>query len=80
MTSLNATNARKKFYSIISDVSHSHNPVHVSSKKGSVVMISEDDWNSISETLHLNSIPGMTKSIKKGMAESLSKCSKKLRW
>ena len=80
MTSLNATNARKNFYSIISDVSNSHNPVHVSSKKGSVVMISEDDWNSISETLHLNSIPGMTESIKKGMSESLSKCSKKLSW
>ncbi len=80
MTSINVTSARKNLYSIISNVNSSHNPIHIAGKKGSAVLLSEDDWNSISETLHLSSIPGMVDSIKKGLSEPLSKCSKKLNW
>lgn len=80
MTSMNVTNARKKLYSIIEEVNVSHTPIHITGKNGSAVILSEDDWNAIAETLHLSSIPGMTKSIKEGMKEPLDKCSDSLEW
>ena len=80
MTSINVTNARKNLYSIISSINISHDPVHIAGKKGSAVLLSEDDWNSIAETLHLSAIPGMAESIKKGLLEPISNCSKKLKW
>lgn len=67
MTTINVTNARKYIYSIIDDVNLSHEPVLVTGKNNNAIMISENDWNSISETLFLSNIPGMTDSIKKGM-------------
>ncbi|MFC1504757.1 type II toxin-antitoxin system Phd/YefM family antitoxin [Spirochaetota bacterium] len=80
MTTINVTNARKKLYSLIEDVNSSHDTIHITGKNGSAVILSEDDWNSIEETLHLSSIPGMTESIKKGLAEPINKCSNKLNW
>jgi antitoxin YefM len=80
VNTINVTNARKQLYSIIEDVNTSHNPIHITSKNGSAVLISEKDWNSIEETLHLSSIPGMTESIKKGMEEPLKNCVKDLDW
>ena len=44
------------------------------------MLISEDDWRSISETLHLSSIPGMVDSIKKGMKEKIEECDEDLDW
>jgi prevent-host-death family protein len=80
MTTINVTNARKQLYTIIEDVNSSHNPIHITSKKGSAVLISEEDWSSIEETLHLSSIPGMAESIKKGLAEPIDKCVNTLDW
>ncbi|WP_419584609.1 type II toxin-antitoxin system Phd/YefM family antitoxin, partial [Thiolapillus sp.] len=45
-----------------------------------VVLVSEEDWNAISETLHLMSIPGMGESIKEGMKTPVSECSEELDW
>lgn len=80
MTSITASEARKRLYRLLDEVSESHEPVHISGKRHSGVLISEDDWRSISETLHLTNIPGMRESIIKGLRTPVAKCSEKLEW
>ena len=80
MSSINITNARKELYRIIEKINESHEPVHVIGKNGSVVMVAEDDWKAIEETLYLTSIPGMRESIHQGMKESVEDCSENLDW
>ncbi|MDD5589416.1 MAG: type II toxin-antitoxin system Phd/YefM family antitoxin [Candidatus Nanoarchaeia archaeon] len=63
MDKLNVTEARKKIFKLINDTLDSHKPFGIISKKGNVVVIPEEDWNSIEETLYLSSIPGMKESI-----------------
>ena len=59
MTILNATEARSKLYSLIDEATETHQPVVITGKRGNAVLVSEEDWNAISETLHLLSVPGM---------------------
>jgi prevent-host-death family protein len=80
MTSITASEARKRLYRLLDEVSESHEPVHISGKRHSGVLISEDDWRSISETLYLTNIPGMRDSIIKGLKTRVDKCSEKLEW
>ncbi|HFQ13736.1 MAG TPA: type II toxin-antitoxin system Phd/YefM family antitoxin [Gammaproteobacteria bacterium] len=80
MTILNATEARAKLYSLIDEARDTHQPIVITGKRGNAVLVSEDDWNAIAETLHLLSIPGMRESIKNGMDQDLSECSKDLDW
>ena len=64
MTAINATTARKNLYQLISDVNTNSTPVTITNNRGkNAVLISEDDWNAIQETLYLNSIPGTAESI-----------------
>lgn len=80
MTILNATEARSRLYSLIDETAITHQPIVITGKRGNAVLVSEEDWNSISETLHLLSIPGMRESITEGMKESMEDCSKELDW
>ena len=80
MTTLTATEARKNIYSLVDDVHESHEAIQIQGKRGSAVLISEDDWRSLQETLYLSSVTGMKKSILKGMKTPVRKCSKKLVW
>ncbi len=80
MSSINITNSNKKLFKLIKNANESHEPIYITSKNGSVVMISEEDWKSIEETLYLNSIPKIKKSIIKGMKEPIEICSDKLDW
>lgn len=80
MTILNATEARSKLYSLIDEASESHQPIVIKGKRGNAVLISEEDWNAISETLNLLSIPGMRESIKEGMETPVSECVEELDW
>ncbi|MES9833446.1 MAG: type II toxin-antitoxin system Phd/YefM family antitoxin [Candidatus Thiodiazotropha sp. DIVDIV] len=80
MTILNATEARSKLYTLIDETSETHQPIVITGKRGNAVLVSEEDWNSIAETLHLLSVPGMRESIKEGMKAGLSECSKELDW
>jgi antitoxin YefM len=80
MTSLPATQARSKLYQLLDEAAESHEPIQITGKRGNAVLISEDDWRSIQETLYLVSMPGLRESIRKGMAEPLSKASKKPGW
>jgi prevent-host-death family protein len=80
MTILNVTEARTKLYSLIDEAADTHQPIVITGKRGNAVLVSEEDWNSISETLHLLSVPGMRESIKEGMNEPITECSKELDW
>ena len=80
MAILTASAARSKLYRLIDQTNESHEPVIISGKRSNAVLVSEDDWKSIQETLYLTSIPGMKESIVKGMKEPLSKSIKKIDW
>ena len=80
MRILSATEARAKLYNLIDEASETHEPIVITGKRGNAVLISEEDWNAISETLHLLSVPGMRESIQAGMNEPVSECSEELDW
>ncbi|MFC1485176.1 type II toxin-antitoxin system Phd/YefM family antitoxin [bacterium] len=69
MVNLNATKARKEFFEIIKDVINTHQIFHIHHKKGDVVLLSEEEYESLNETLELLSIPGFRESIKKSMKQ-----------
>lgn len=73
MTAINITQARNNLYKLMAEVNASSQPVTITNNRGkNGVLISEDDWNTIQETLYLNSIPGMTESILKAGLEPIS--------
>ena len=74
MSAINITNARKELYNLVEDVNLYSEPTLIVSKKGNAVLISESDWNTIQETIYLNSIPGMVESIKEGMDTAIENC------
>ncbi|MDE6419210.1 MAG: type II toxin-antitoxin system Phd/YefM family antitoxin [Lachnospiraceae bacterium] len=76
MTAISVTKARENIYQILSEVNSSSQPITITNNRGkNAVLISEDDWNAIQETLYLNSIPGMAESIKEAEKEPLEECS-----
>lgn len=80
MTTFNATEARTKLYNLIDETTTTHKPITITGKRGNAVLLSEEDWNAINETLFLLSIPGMRKSIRHGMKSKLKDASRKLDW
>ena len=80
MTTLSASEARKRLYSLVDEVKDSHEPVQIVGKRSSAVLISEEDWKAIEETLYLASILGMRESIKKGIKTPIGKCSEEPGW
>jgi prevent-host-death family protein len=80
MTILKATEARSKLYALIDEAAETHKPIMITGKRGNAVLVAEEDWNAINETLYLLSIPGMRESIREGMAEDLDECARKLDW
>jgi antitoxin YefM len=80
MTNLTASEARKRLYALVDDVSESHEPVRIAGKRNAAVLLSEEDWRAIQETLYLDSIPGMRESIIKGLRTPVEKCKQDLDW
>jgi prevent-host-death family protein len=80
MSSINITNGRKNLYRIVDSVNESHEPIHITGKKNSAVLVGEDDWKSIEETLYLSSIPGMRESIIDDMKTPIEKLESDLDW
>jgi antitoxin YefM len=72
MTTLTASEARARLYRLIDETAASHQPIHITGKRSSAVLLSEHDWQAIQETLHLLAVPGLRESIKDGMAEPLA--------
>ena len=80
MTTVTATEARKQLYKLLDDVSDSHEPVQITGKRGNAVLVGEDDWRAVQETLYLVSIPGVRESIIEGMATPAEELDRELRW
>jgi len=80
LTSLTVTEARKKLYTLLDEVALSHEPVQIAGKRNSAVLVSEEDWRAIRETLFLLGIPGMRESIEEGMNTPLEECAEGLDW
>lgn len=80
MTILTASEATANLNGLIDQAAEAHRPVFIAGKGRSAVLVSEEDWNAIQETLFLLSIPGMRESIKGGMNEPLSESLKELDW
>ena len=75
MNAITATQARANLFKIMSFVNESSEPVTLTNNRGkNAVLIGEDDWNAIQETIYLNSIPGMTESLIKGKNTPIEEC------
>ena len=80
MAAITASEARANLYRLIDEAATSHQPVLITGKRNNAVLVSEEDWVSIQETLYLLSIPGMRESIKEGMNTPIEECDKELDW
>ena len=80
MTSMTATSARKQLYSLLDDLADSHEPVQIAGKRHSAVLVAEDDWRAVQETLYLTTVPGMRESILRGLKTPVERCAKELDW
>jgi len=75
MTSISITKVRANLYQTVSEVNESSQPITITNNRGkNAVLIGEEDWKAIQETLYLNSIPGMSQSILASKEEDLSEC------
>lgn len=75
MTSITATAFRQNLYKTIAEVNRENKPIAITSNKGKgAVLVGEDDWAAIEETLYLTSIPGMTESLMEGVAQDVDEC------
>jgi prevent-host-death family protein len=80
MTGLTASAARANLYRRIDQAAASHEPITIAGRNASAVLVSAEDWSAIQETLRLQSIPGMRKSIRKAMDEPLESRARPLKW
>ncbi|HNQ78464.1 MAG TPA: type II toxin-antitoxin system Phd/YefM family antitoxin [Acidobacteriota bacterium] len=80
MTNFKVSEARSNLYRLIDKAAQSHEPVLITGKRNNAVLVSEEDWRSIEETLFLVSVKGMRESIIEGMEMPLDKCLKELKW
>lgn len=80
MKSVTATEARKSLYRLLDEVAVTSQPVQITGRRASAVLVSEEDWRALEETVHLMSIPGMTDSIREGMKTPIEECVEELDW
>ncbi len=75
-----ASNARANLYRLIDEAAETHQPILITGKRRNAVLVSEEDWSAIQETLHLLSVPEMRESIKAGLATPIDECSEEPGW
>lgn len=74
MTTTNITNFRKNAFQYVEQTIKFNEPLDISTKDGSAVLLSKEDYSGMMETLYLVSVPGMREKIMSGIAEPLSEC------
>ncbi|TWP37302.1 type II toxin-antitoxin system Phd/YefM family antitoxin [Leekyejoonella antrihumi] len=80
MTAISATAARSNLYNLIDQVNEESQPLTITGQRGNAVLIGEDDWRAIQETLLLESVPGLTESIRQAREEGVEAGSAELDW
>ncbi len=80
MNVITTSRAGTKLPYLINEVADSHKPILITGQHVNAVLISEEDWSAIQETLYLLSIPGMRESIREGLQTPIEECSKELKW
>jgi len=80
MSTLTASEARANLYRLIDEAAESHVPIRITGKRNSAVLVSEKDWASVQETMHLLSVPGMRESIKEGLETPVEEFEPELDW
>ena len=80
MTVITATEARSNLYRLIDETAESHQPIVILGKRNKAVLVSEEDWAAIQETLYLLSVPGMRESIREGMGAPVDEGGEELDW
>lgn len=74
MLNINITNFRKNIFAVLEQTIKFNEPVNISTKDGNAVILSEEDYNGLIETLHLSNLPGMKEKITEGLQTPVSKC------
>jgi antitoxin YefM len=80
MTTIKVGQARAKLGRLVDEAAASHEPILITGKRTNAVLIAEEDWRAIQETLYLLSIPGMRESIREGLQTPVTECSRELDW
>ena len=80
MQTMNASEAREKLYRLLDDTAADHEPVLITGPRSNAVLVGEDDWNAIQETLHLLTVPGMRESVAEGLATPIAHCEAEPGW
>ena len=80
MPTITVTQARNTLYQLVASVADTHEPVLITGKKTNAVLISEEDWRAVNETLYLLAIPGMRESILEGMQIPINECEDEVAW
>jgi prevent-host-death family protein len=80
MATLTASEARSKLYRLIDETATSHQPILITGKRANAILVSEEDWRAIQETVYLLSIPSMRESIGEGLNTPIEECAKDLDW
>ena len=80
MATVTASEARRRLFGLLDDVAESHEPVVITGKRNNGVLVSEEDWRAIQETLHLAQIPGMVASIREGLETPHDEMAQDLDW
>ena len=80
MTTITVTEARARLFRLIDELALPHEPILIKGQRANAVLLSEDDWRAIEESLHLLSIPSMRESIIEGLNTPLEECVEELEW
>jgi antitoxin YefM len=80
MKPMNASEAREKLYRLLDETDAAHEPILITGRRSNAVLIGEEDWNAIQETLYLLSIPGMRESLRQGLKTPVKECKKEPGW
>ncbi|MEQ1606356.1 MAG: type II toxin-antitoxin system Phd/YefM family antitoxin [Pyrinomonadaceae bacterium] len=68
LKTISATTARANFFGLIDETAENHQPVRITTKRNNAILVSEEDWDGLHETMYLLSIPGMRESLLEGSA------------
>lgn len=74
MINTNATNFRKQLFELLEQTVKYSEPVNISTKNGNAILISEEEYNSLIETLYLTSVPGMKEKLTEGINAPIEEC------